>query len=224
MRIITWDEVKNLDRIYESNRENVLRLFEEDQYTPYEITALCGTYNAVVFRWLQEAGYKGIVMNRPIPLDIIQGIEDGPLTWTDDRLAFHGGGTVFVTDNLQILGGFLNWFLEEKPRHSGKFSLIDHLQTQVRITYHYHQIFENDSAVQYGPYTRGYDTHRDYIKSNVWKKRSKERRSIGKCEECQRKLRPSELVLHHKTYEHLGAESDEELIVLCRNCHQRRRI
>jgi len=29
----------------------------------------------------------------------------------------------------------------------------------------------------------------------------------------------SDLHVHHKTYENIGKESDEDLIVLCKSCH-----
>ena len=43
------------------------------------------------------------------------------------------------------------------------------------------------------------------------------RRAGGRCERC-RKRRPLEV--HHLTYERLGCERDEDLLVLCPPCHR----
>ena len=72
--------------------------------------------------------------------------------------------------------------------------------------------------------TRSRD-YKDYLNSPIWKYSS----SIIKlvkgytCERCSQQSNPTHLVVHHKTYAHLGSElyhlSDVEL--LCTDCHMK---
>ena len=39
-----------------------------------------------------------------------------------------------------------------------------------------------------------------------------------RCERCKRRVWP--LALHHKTYDRLGCEADEDLELLCDSCHE----
>jgi 5-methylcytosine-specific restriction endonuclease McrA len=63
------------------------------------------------------------------------------------------------------------------------------------------------------------EQYRDYIASLAWKNRADQaRRRVGyRCQLCNRK---GELHVHHRTYERLGREMDEDLIVLCATCHK----
>lgn len=68
--------------------------------------------------------------------------------------------------------------------------------------------------------TRAY---KDYTGSPLWKYTSsviKTSRHFT-CERCGIKLPPTGLVVHHKTYEHLGSELEyqEDLQLLCKQCH-----
>lgn len=59
----------------------------------------------------------------------------------------------------------------------------------------------------------------EYIESSVWKLRREAmiRLAGGRCQVCNAaKL----LDTHHRSYAHLGYETSEDLIVLCRGCHQ----
>jgi hypothetical protein len=58
----------------------------------------------------------------------------------------------------------------------------------------------------------------EYINSEAWAQvRWRKLKEVGyKCEECNRKW---ELDVHHLTYERLGSEKMNDLIVLCKRCH-----
>jgi 5-methylcytosine-specific restriction endonuclease McrA len=61
--------------------------------------------------------------------------------------------------------------------------------------------------------------YRAYLRSPHWRRTRKEAliRAEGRCEECGEAKR--RLEVHHKTYERLGAELPEDLLVLCQDCH-----
>ncbi len=62
-------------------------------------------------------------------------------------------------------------------------------------------------------------TYHEYIQSDEWKYRADraKKRAGHRCQVCNSTEKP--LDTHHRTYERLGCEQDEDLIVLCRNCH-----
>ena len=60
--------------------------------------------------------------------------------------------------------------------------------------------------------------YQEYLRSDQWKrKRDKRVIADGKCQICGR---PFDLQVHHKTYENVPFEHAEDLITLCRECHQ----
>lgn len=63
----------------------------------------------------------------------------------------------------------------------------------------------------------------EYIKSPEWEKTSRKakERAGYRCQLCNRKGSYSTLHTHHRTYERLGLELDEDLIVLCNSCHKK---
>jgi len=63
------------------------------------------------------------------------------------------------------------------------------------------------------------EQYRDYIGSPAWRDRAEQARERAgyRCQLCNRK---GELHVHHRTYERLGRELDEDLIVLCAACHK----
>lgn len=68
--------------------------------------------------------------------------------------------------------------------------------------------------------TRGYS---DFTGSPLWVYESsliKQARGYT-CERCKTKYNPAHLVVHHKTYEHLGSEllHPEDVELLCTDCH-----
>ena len=64
-----------------------------------------------------------------------------------------------------------------------------------------------------------YKSYSDYLKSTHWHKIKTEFLSsrIKQCAICKEKRR---LVVHHKSYETLGCERDEDLVILCRGHHE----
>lgn len=61
------------------------------------------------------------------------------------------------------------------------------------------------------------DYHR-YMASREWalKKRAVRERAYGDCERCHRPMKQ----VHHLSYEHLGDEPLEDLLGVCRECHE----
>lgn len=62
-----------------------------------------------------------------------------------------------------------------------------------------------------------------YLKSEDWKKiRERKLQSAGCiCERCKKRGWKKQLNVHHKTYDLiLGQEKDEQLIILCKDCHK----
>ena len=69
--------------------------------------------------------------------------------------------------------------------------------------------------------------HRDYLASEAWLQRRKIfLRTHDSCNRCgvSRKQAVAaydqDLHVHHRNYQHVGAELDEDLEVLCRRCHE----
>lgn len=60
--------------------------------------------------------------------------------------------------------------------------------------------------------------HRIYIQGDRWKERKAAyyKKHGKKCAAC---LETNNVDLHHMTYKRLGNEWDEDLVPLCRNCH-----
>lgn len=58
----------------------------------------------------------------------------------------------------------------------------------------------------------------DYINSNPWKEKCKVIKETrgNKCQVCGSE---KDLQVHHNTYERLGCEDDNDLILLCKPCH-----
>lgn len=60
--------------------------------------------------------------------------------------------------------------------------------------------------------------YQDYLKSGHWwyARQRKMHKADGHCELC---FKTDHLHVHHKTYDHKGCEHENDLIVLCANCH-----
>lgn len=63
--------------------------------------------------------------------------------------------------------------------------------------------------------------YREYIQSKEWKAKAKaaKRRVNYYCEKCGILKSEHLLHAHHLTYERLGKERKEDIMVLCANCH-----
>jgi len=59
-----------------------------------------------------------------------------------------------------------------------------------------------------------------YLKSNHWQKKRKAAVKRAKCR-CQLCNKTGKLFTHHRTYERLGQERNEDLFVLCGPCHDK---
>ena len=59
----------------------------------------------------------------------------------------------------------------------------------------------------------------EYLQTPEWQEKRAEAhaRADGRCQVCN-SLGP--LDVHHRTYEHRGSEREDDLIVLCRDCHE----
>lgn len=71
-------------------------------------------------------------------------------------------------------------------------------------------------------YISGDVEYYEYIKSSVWKLKSYQakRRALFVCQDCGKKS--DRLEVHHITYARLGREHDDDLVVLCDTCHEKR--
>lgn len=63
------------------------------------------------------------------------------------------------------------------------------------------------------------EEYTEYLKTPRWRLFSSG--LIERVRKCQKCSFPYELNVHHKTYERLGNERREDVIVLCRSCHSR---
>ena len=63
----------------------------------------------------------------------------------------------------------------------------------------------------------------EYLQTPHWQhKRDEKLWAVGyRCQLCNRASSEAVLDVHHRTYERLGEERDEDLTVLCRTCHHR---
>jgi len=66
----------------------------------------------------------------------------------------------------------------------------------------------------------GYSCYDEYLRSEHWKKVRKEVLSSAG-NRCQRCGSPGRLQVHHKTYENIGQEHVNDLLAVCRECHER---
>ena len=60
--------------------------------------------------------------------------------------------------------------------------------------------------------------YHNYINSKPWKEKCKiiKKERENKCQVCGSK---NDLQVHHNTYERLGCENDNDLVLLCKSCH-----
>ena len=62
-----------------------------------------------------------------------------------------------------------------------------------------------------------------YLRSPEWREKRKEFIDAvdGECEECRSK---KNLQVHHLTYDNIGEESEEDVEVLCKECHENKEM
>ena len=70
--------------------------------------------------------------------------------------------------------------------------------------------------------SRTSNPYREYVFSKEFARRKRERIKAADscCERCGNVQSAQYLTLHHLTYERLGNERDEDLQLLCRDCHR----
>lgn len=66
----------------------------------------------------------------------------------------------------------------------------------------------------------GYEDYSDYIKSSRWKNTRARYRSSDRPQDCAICGAGDPIILHHRTYERLGAEALDDLLPLCLSCHE----
>lgn len=73
------------------------------------------------------------------------------------------------------------------------------------------------------PATQGRVNYAEYIRGPEWRNKALilKARAGWQCQECGRASSEMTLDVHHLTYERLGHERADDLIVLCRSCHER---
>lgn len=90
-----------------------------------------------------------------------------------------------------------------------------------------HRIFDGDTGngviidecPHYEKFLSDEDLYKAYLQSDVWK--AKRRRIIEQSDyRCARCGSAINLNVHHITYERLFFEDDEDLVCLCKNCHE----
>lgn len=66
-----------------------------------------------------------------------------------------------------------------------------------------------------------YSGYYEYINSKEWKEKSKSRKAaVGwRCQLCNKRGTTTSLHAHHRTYLRLGNERDDDITILCSNCH-----
>lgn len=67
------------------------------------------------------------------------------------------------------------------------------------------------------------DSYRKYLQSPEWKRRRQKAIDAANytCQRCgQGQEEHNPLEVHHRSYENFGNETEKDLIVVCKNCHQ----
>jgi hypothetical protein len=66
----------------------------------------------------------------------------------------------------------------------------------------------------------GYSNYGEYVRSEHWQKLRKKILTAAEysCQWCGSRVAPQ---VHHKTYENMGHERDDDLLVVCHECHDK---
>lgn len=59
-----------------------------------------------------------------------------------------------------------------------------------------------------------------WARRRAWARQERQRAGRARCAMCGAPWDPDRGDLHHLSYEHLGAERHEELMAMCRGCHE----
>ena len=68
--------------------------------------------------------------------------------------------------------------------------------------------------------------YQEYLHSAAWRQRASQakQRAHWQCQECGNGGNKSSLHAHHKTYQRLGHERDDDIIILCEECHSNKHM
>lgn len=151
--------------------------------------------------------------------------EHGNLTgWEFDKQPFYQAGMRFIGLGMyQHLWNNPEWkeaykfltdngYLLENPEHKFHFQYLPQDPEWIK------GVFESDKLrVPFELRTK----YNEYIRSNEWKEKCEKilARDNHECQHCH--AHTPDLSVHHKTYENLFNEKDEDLITLCDNCHKK---
>jgi len=139
------------------------------------------------------------------------------ISTVDDYPSLH-----ILFDNEDTMSAFVKDYVSRKSvvfRNS--VVLIDQVGDKIHVTYHHKKISRMGPETEHGPTIHTFNVskidYREYINSPEWYKKSSEiKKRVGKCQVCGSQYN---LRTHHNTYENLGDEKPEDLIVLCDTCH-----
>lgn len=151
--------------------------------------------------------------------------KNGNLTgWEFDKIPFYQAGMRFIGLGMyQHLWNNPEWkeaykfltdngYLLENPEHSFHFQYLPQDPEWIQ------GVFESDKLRVPFELRAKYN---DYIKSQEWKDKCDKilARDNHECQHCHAHI--PDLSVHHKTYENLFNEKDEDLITLCDSCHKK---
>lgn len=114
---------------------------------------------------------------------------------------------------------FLSWFRKEHPEIAGLvYEIEQYSKNQISLSTAFYVVYSNGSKTKHSR-TKHYNAYGHYINSDTWKSRAKAlKKKRGGCEICGTK---TGLHCHHLSYRNLGDEKDEDLRVLCKDCHKK---
>lgn len=135
--------------------------------------------------------------------EVLEEITEYRLNRVNDFLF---GGNHFMSD----CGAFINPAIKQLERFM--YFWLNELSDSAR-----------KKIVNYKLDTESWRDYKDFTESPLWKYESSVFKLLKgyKCEKCKQKCTPSYLVVHHRTYEHVGSELlyPEDVMVVCNNCH-----
>jgi len=114
-----------------------------------------------------------------------------------------------------IMGSIMDK-LKGPEDHPDWWGLVFFLGQSIR----YNALLEHDYDLVDTVNSNWGDFYHEYLQSKQWKVRSNQARKRAgyRCQLCNSK---KSLEVHHRTYERIGFESQDDLIVLCNKCHEK---
>lgn len=133
--------------------------------------------------------------------------------------------SVFNEDNIEIFNLAHEKATEETRLDISYFEyelFFDDLEEMLNFIRYYDKIDDNYNILEdyyHVIFIKNKD-YKNYLKTKHWKDKRKDvlKRAKHKCQLCSSK---DTLHVHHNTYENIGKEKKEDLIVLCEKCHSK---